>query len=301
MKFSFHSLIPFLQFLLNYSAISPDNSLLTWNSGTRLTKVKVKVTLRLTASQSVSLGVEPHLVLMTRYLLLFDSYGLFFFVGRPLWREDGSVFCICCWSLPAQFFLGTSPLLLATIFYFLRFETFLFVVSYDSQGHGGGTRPHMGSSRKHGFQQLCLPIRCLETASSIVACVFVVAGMYLPTCSLETCYVTLLFIRLLHINGCTCYSINPAKAVLKRLRCRVLIQNDVTEYLDTCRDLTRGASFACAQFNFAMEKGVERTGRICMKYVRLLLLVCRDDIYITGRSYERLKTPSNRQSWNFIL
>jgi hypothetical protein len=20
---------------------------------------------------------------------------------RPLWREDGSVFCICCWSLPA--------------------------------------------------------------------------------------------------------------------------------------------------------------------------------------------------------
>jgi hypothetical protein len=46
-------------------------------------KVKVKVTLRLTVSQSVSLGVEPHLGLMTRYLLLFDSYGLVF-VGRPL-------------------------------------------------------------------------------------------------------------------------------------------------------------------------------------------------------------------------
>jgi hypothetical protein len=39
-------------------------------------QVKVKVTLRLTASQSVSLGVESHLGLMTRYLLLFDSYGL---------------------------------------------------------------------------------------------------------------------------------------------------------------------------------------------------------------------------------
>jgi hypothetical protein len=39
-------------------------------------KVKVKVTLRLTVSQSVSLGVEPHVGLMTRYLLLFDSYGL---------------------------------------------------------------------------------------------------------------------------------------------------------------------------------------------------------------------------------
>jgi hypothetical protein len=35
--------------------------------------VKVKVTLRLTVSQSVSLGVEPHLGLMTRCLLLFDS------------------------------------------------------------------------------------------------------------------------------------------------------------------------------------------------------------------------------------
>jgi hypothetical protein len=38
---------------------------------------------------------------MTRYLLLFDSYGLVF-VGRPLWREDGSVFCICCWPSPGS-------------------------------------------------------------------------------------------------------------------------------------------------------------------------------------------------------
>jgi hypothetical protein len=49
--------------------------------------VKIKVTLRLTISQSisqsVSLGVDPHLGLMTRYLLLFDSYGLVF-VRRPL-------------------------------------------------------------------------------------------------------------------------------------------------------------------------------------------------------------------------
>jgi hypothetical protein len=44
----------------------------------RFDKVKVKVTLRLTVSQSVSLGVEPLLGLMTRYLLLFDIYGLVF-------------------------------------------------------------------------------------------------------------------------------------------------------------------------------------------------------------------------------
>jgi hypothetical protein len=47
-----------------------------------------KATLRLTVSQSVSLCVEPHLGLMTIYLLLFDNYGLVF-VRRPLWRENG--------------------------------------------------------------------------------------------------------------------------------------------------------------------------------------------------------------------
>jgi hypothetical protein len=41
-----------------------------------LCQSQVKVTLRLTVSQSVSLDVEPHLGLMTRYLLLFDNYGL---------------------------------------------------------------------------------------------------------------------------------------------------------------------------------------------------------------------------------
>jgi hypothetical protein len=41
-----------------------------------------------TDSQSVSL--------MTRYLLLSGIYSLVF-VGRPLWREDGTAFCICCW------------------------------------------------------------------------------------------------------------------------------------------------------------------------------------------------------------
>jgi hypothetical protein len=54
-------------------------------------KVKVKVTLRLTVSQSVSLGVEPILGLMAGYLLLTDSDGLVF-LGRLLWREDWPVF-----------------------------------------------------------------------------------------------------------------------------------------------------------------------------------------------------------------
>jgi hypothetical protein len=44
---------------------------------------EVDVILRLTVSQSVSLAVEPHLGLMTRYVLLFDSYSLII-VARPL-------------------------------------------------------------------------------------------------------------------------------------------------------------------------------------------------------------------------
>jgi hypothetical protein len=57
---------------------------------------------------------------------------------------------ICLLYMPAQSFLGSSPLGLATIFYSLRFETSLFVASYDSQGHGGGIRSrlHTGSSRR---------------------------------------------------------------------------------------------------------------------------------------------------------
>jgi hypothetical protein len=118
---------------------------LFWLPNEPKVQIKVKVILLMTVSQSVSLGVEPHLGLMTRYLLLSDSYGLVL-VGRPLWREDWSVFCMWRWSLPAQSFSGPSPLGLARIFYCLRFETFLFDGSYDSQGHGGVIRPRLHTS-----------------------------------------------------------------------------------------------------------------------------------------------------------
>jgi hypothetical protein len=45
-----------------------------------------------TDGQSVCLGVEPRLWLMTRYFFLFESYCPVH-VGRPLWREDGSTIC----------------------------------------------------------------------------------------------------------------------------------------------------------------------------------------------------------------
>jgi hypothetical protein len=63
-----------------------------------------------------------HMVLTTRFLLPSHSCG-FVDVGRSPWREDWSVVYNRCWPLPAQFFSGPSPLGLATIFYCLRFET----------------------------------------------------------------------------------------------------------------------------------------------------------------------------------
>jgi hypothetical protein len=57
-----------------------------------MNSLQVKVTLRLTVSQPVSLGVEAPGSWPDIYYSL-DSYGLVF-VGRPLWREDESVFCL---------------------------------------------------------------------------------------------------------------------------------------------------------------------------------------------------------------
>jgi hypothetical protein len=61
---------------LDSSIICQLPSLLTYFRRVQLSTPKV--ILRLTVSQSVSLGVEPRLGLMTRYVLLFDSYGLLY-------------------------------------------------------------------------------------------------------------------------------------------------------------------------------------------------------------------------------
>jgi hypothetical protein len=52
--------------------------------------LKVKVSIRPTVIQPISLGVEPHVGSKTRFLLLSDACS-FVYVGRPLWREDGFV------------------------------------------------------------------------------------------------------------------------------------------------------------------------------------------------------------------
>jgi hypothetical protein len=49
-------------------------------------------------------------------------------------REDSSVVYNFCWPSPAQSFSGPRSVGLSTIFYCPRFETSIFVASYDSHG-----------------------------------------------------------------------------------------------------------------------------------------------------------------------
>jgi hypothetical protein len=58
----------------------------------RLSQFTLQPTVSQSVSQSVRLGVEPQLELMTRFEILFDSNGSVD-VGSPLYREDKSVIC----------------------------------------------------------------------------------------------------------------------------------------------------------------------------------------------------------------
>jgi hypothetical protein len=106
---------------------------------------------------------------------------------------------------------------LVTIFYCLRFETSLFVASYDSHGNGGGIRRriHTGgllwlSSEPHPAYILSART-IVETPRfycySPALALLVSAGTCLPNRCLEMGLVYPPLSRSLHSNGCFCGSI----------------------------------------------------------------------------------------------
>jgi hypothetical protein len=145
MKFPFHSLIHFLALFCNYqiNSIPPlPNSNPGRLASRNSTLLEVEVTLRLTASQSVSLGVERPSGAHDQ--IFFTVWHLrSCFCGAPSLTRGWVCLLYMLLALAAQSFSGPSPLELATIFYCLRLETSLFVAFYDSQGHGGGIRPRL--------------------------------------------------------------------------------------------------------------------------------------------------------------
>jgi hypothetical protein len=115
--------------------------------------------LRSTVSRPICLGVKHQSEAYDDIFVLPENCGLVD-MGRSLWRQDGSVVYNCCWLSPAQSFSGPRPVELATIFYSLKFETSLFVASYDSQGYGGGIRPRLqmgftSNSKSKSDSKLC--------------------------------------------------------------------------------------------------------------------------------------------------
>jgi hypothetical protein len=87
-------------------------------------QVRVRVTLRLTVSQSVCLGVEPNLGQLTRVSFLLEiSYRqlqVCNFVAPSLTRgRVCKLLYNCSWALPEQSLLGRSPAELTGLFYCL--------------------------------------------------------------------------------------------------------------------------------------------------------------------------------------
>jgi hypothetical protein len=106
---------------------------------------------------NLELGIKTEIIVLWTHKLY---RRLVWYLSRVI-TQKATVYTTV-WPFPAQSFSAPSPLGLATIFYCLRFETSLFVVSYDSQGHGGGIRQsqsqsHIATDCQSASQSVTMP------------------------------------------------------------------------------------------------------------------------------------------------
>jgi hypothetical protein len=105
-----------------------------------LTTDSLSLILRPTVSRPVYLGMKhasrayDHIFITVKQLQVCWSGALSLARGRVCRLE-------LLLALASAVILGSKSLGTQTIFYCLKIETSLFVVSYDSQGYGGGVRP----------------------------------------------------------------------------------------------------------------------------------------------------------------
>jgi hypothetical protein len=108
-------------------------------------------TLWLMVSWPVFLGVEPHVGPTTRSHF-FLGICEFVEMGRPLWREDGSVVYACIWSSSSQLDLAE----LMTKFHFFRFQISPIFRARPPYLHSTGEDNFTGD---HICQILCRPTK----------------------------------------------------------------------------------------------------------------------------------------------
>jgi hypothetical protein len=105
-------------------------------------RIRVRVTLLLAAyRRSVRLGAEPLETHDQNSFSQMNTCGHSPYIPSSLTR--GWVCYLQLLLVLASAFSGPSPVGLVTIFYCLRFETLLFIASYDTQGYGGGIRSRL--------------------------------------------------------------------------------------------------------------------------------------------------------------
>jgi hypothetical protein len=152
---------------------------------------------------------------MTRYFFR-SEYGIrltvtFFIPWDALSDERTGLSFVCAAGFASAVFLGRSPEGLPTVFYCLRFETSLFVTSYDSQGHGGGIRPRLHTDVLLATSSLrpryIAPARTTQKTSLSLLRVLSLQGKHVHRdVSQQRLLCCSLFTQLLHGNGSTCHN-----------------------------------------------------------------------------------------------